>query len=129
MQQPTGEQEALAPTTVTLADVLDDDRPFITLETVEDDGFDEAFEVFKEEVGDEEMVSRGKGNNENRGIAESNEAAEWWQQPAMMPPVSKRNGDGQTVADPAPAKPVPDALPVANAADITPSTVRKTTAS
>jgi DNA-binding response OmpR family regulator/predicted regulator of Ras-like GTPase activity (Roadblock/LC7/MglB family) len=129
MQQPTGEQEAIAHTAVTLADALDDDRPFITLETVQDDGFDEAFEVFKEHVGDEEMVSRGKGNNEYSGSAENNEAAEWWQQPAVMPPVSKSNGDGQTVTDPASAKPVPDALPVANAADITPSTVRKTTAS
>src|SRR5438874_227834 len=129
MQQPTGEQEAIAHTAVTLADALDDDRPFITLETVQDDGFDEAFEVFKEHVEDEEMVSRGKGNNEYSGSAENNEAAEWWQQPAVMPPVSKSNGDGQTVTDPAPAKPVPDALPVANAADITPSTVRKTTAS
>jgi len=53
MQQPTGEQEAIAHTSVTLADALDDDRPFITLETVQDDGFDEAFEVFKEHVGDE----------------------------------------------------------------------------
>ena len=129
MQQPTGEQEAIAHTSVTLADALDDDRPFITLETVQDDGFDEAFEVFKEHVEDEEMVSRGKGNNEYSGSAENNEAAEWWQQPAVMPPVSKSNGDGQTVTDPAPAKPVPDALPVANVDDITPSTVRKTTAS
>src|SRR5436190_1857289 len=77
----------------------------------------------------EQMVSRGKGNNEYSGSAENNEAAEWWQQPAVMPPVSKSNGDGQTVTDPAPAKPVPDALPVANVDDITPSTVRKTTAS
>src|SRR5438105_2701775 len=126
MQQPTGEQEAIAHTSVTLADALDDDRPFITLETVQDDAFDEAFEVFKEHVGDEEMVSRGKGNNEYSGSAENNEAAEWWQQPAVMPPVSKSNGDGQTVTDPAPAKPVPDALPVANVDDITHSTVRKT---
>src|SRR5260370_8338736 len=129
MQQPTGEQEALAPTTVTLADALDDDRPFITLETVEDDGFDEAFEVFKEHVEDEEMVSRGKGNNESSGSAGSNEAAEWWQQPAMMPPVSKRNRDGQAVADPAPAQPVGDARSVGNGVDITPATVHKTTAS
>ncbi|TMD47443.1 MAG: response regulator [Chloroflexi bacterium] len=100
MQQPTGEQEAIAHTSVTLADALDDDRPFITLETVQDDGFDEAFEVFKEHVEDEEMVSRGKGNNEYSGSAENNEAAEWWQQPAVMPPVSKSNGDGQTVTDP-----------------------------
>src|SRR2546429_577979 len=120
--------EAIAHTSVTLADALDDDRPFITLETVQDDGFDEAFEVFKEHVEDEEMVSRGKGNNEYSGSAENNEAAEWWQQPAVMPPVSKSNGDGQTVTDPAPAKPGPDALPVANVDDITPSTVRKTTA-
>ena len=129
MQQPTGEQEAIAHTTVTLADALDDNRPFITLETVQDDGFDEAFEVFKEYVEDEEMVSRGKGNNEYSGSAENNETAEWWQPPAVMTPVSKGNSDGQTATDPAPAKPVPDAQPVANAADITPSTVRKTTAS
>jgi DNA-binding response OmpR family regulator/predicted regulator of Ras-like GTPase activity (Roadblock/LC7/MglB family) len=128
-QQPTGEHESIAHTTATLADTLDDDRPFITLETAQDDSFDEVFEVFKEHVEDEEMVSRSKGNNGNSGSAESNEAAEWWQQSAMMPPLSKRNGDGQTGIDPSPAESVPDALPVANATNITPSTVRKTTAS
>ena len=128
MQQPTGEQEAIAHTSVTLADALDDDRPFITLETVQDDAFDEAFEVFKEHVEDEEMVSRGKGNNRASGGAESNEAAEWWQQPVVMPPESKRNDDSQTGTDPSPAQPVPGALPVADATNITPSTVRKTTA-
>src|SRR6266480_149498 len=50
MQQPTGEQEAIAHTAVTLADALDDDRPFITLETIQDAGVDEAFEVFKDPV-------------------------------------------------------------------------------
>lgn len=129
LQQPTGEHEAIAHTTVSLADALDDDRPFITLETVQDDSFDEAFEVFKEHVENEEMVNKSKANNGSNGSAESNEAAEWWQQPATMPPVSKGNGDGQTGTEPSPAKPVPDALPVANATNIIPSTVHKTTAS
>ena len=129
MQQPTGEHEAIAHTTATLADTLDDDRPFMTLETAPDDSFDEVFEVFNERAEDEEMVSRSKGNNGNSGSAENDEAGEWWQQPAVMLPVSKSNDDGHIGSPPSPVEPVPDALPVADATNITPSTIHKTTAS
>jgi DNA-binding response OmpR family regulator/predicted regulator of Ras-like GTPase activity (Roadblock/LC7/MglB family) len=130
MQQSTGEyeviQKAIVHSMALSTQDLNDDRPFLTGEMAQGDGIDK---VFQEYVEDEEMVSISDGNNGNNGSVESNEATEWWQQPLRMPNASKRNGDIQTSDDPSLVKSVPDALPIANVTNITPSTVHKTAAS
>lgn len=127
MQQSTGEhdviQKAIVHSMALSAQDVYDDRPFLTGEMVHGDDIDK---VFQEHVEDEEMVSNSDGNN---GNSKSNESAEWWQQPVSMANASKRNGDIQTSDDPALSKPMPDALPIANVTNITPSTVHKTAAS
>jgi DNA-binding response OmpR family regulator/predicted regulator of Ras-like GTPase activity (Roadblock/LC7/MglB family) len=125
MQQSTGEyeviQKAIVHSMALSTQDLNDDRPFLTGEMAQGDGIDK---VFQEYVEDEEMVSISDGNNGNNGSVESNEATEWWQQPLRM-----RNGDIQTSDDPSLVKSDPDALPIANVTNITPSTVHKTAAS
>ncbi|MDQ6644378.1 MAG: response regulator [Chloroflexota bacterium] len=127
MQQSTGEheviQKAIVHSMALSAQDLNDDRPFLTSEMAQDDGIDK---VFQEYVEDEEMVSISAGNN---GSVESNDATEWWQQPARMSNASKQNGDIQTSDDPSLVKSVSDALSIANGTTITPSTVHKAAAS
>ena len=123
IQQSTGEheviQKAIVHSMALSAQDLNNDRPFLTSEMAQGDGIDK---VFQEYVEDEEMVSISDGNTGNNGSVESNEATEWWQQPVRMSNASKRNGDIQTSDD-------PDALPITNVTNITPSTVHKTVAS
>lgn len=131
MQQSTGEheviQKAIVHSMALSAQDLNDDRPFLTGEMAQGDSIDK---VFQEYVEDEEMVSISDGNTGNNGSrVESNEVTEWWHQPVRMPNASKRNGDIQTSDDPSLMKSVPDALPIANVTNITPSTVHKTAAS
>jgi len=123
LQQPTGEQEAIPQHSPSLPHIVDEDSPFITLAAAQDDAFDD---VFKEQVGNEEMVSSSNSSKGRNESTERNEETEWWQQPAKMSDLSKSNGNTQTRIDTSSEKPAPEGLPLPAAANITPSTVHKT---
>ena len=124
LQQPTGEHEAIPQHSSSLPHVVDEDSPFITLAAAQGDAFDDAF--LKEHVGNEEMVNSSNGSEGRNGSTERNEGTEWWQQPAKMPDLSKSYRNVQPGKDTSSEKPAPEDLPLPAAANITPSTVRKT---
>jgi predicted regulator of Ras-like GTPase activity (Roadblock/LC7/MglB family) len=124
LQQPTGEHEAIPQHSSSLPHVVDEDSPFITLAAAQHDAFDDAF--FKEHVGNEEMVNSSNGSEGRNGSTERNEGTEWWQQPAKKPDLSKSYRNVQPGKDTSSEKPAPEDLPLPAAANITPSTVRKT---
>jgi DNA-binding response OmpR family regulator/predicted regulator of Ras-like GTPase activity (Roadblock/LC7/MglB family) len=125
LQQPTGEQEAIPQRVPSPAYAFDDDRPFITSDTLaaaQDDDFDD---VFTEYIEDEEMARRRNGSKGSNGSTQKSEGTEWWQQPVQIADLSKSNGNNQSRIDTSSEKPAPGGLPLP-AASIIPSTVRKT---
>ena len=124
LRQPTGEHEAIPQHSLSLPHVVDEDSPFITLAAAQDNAFDDA--LLKEHVGNEEMVNSSNGSEGRNGSTERNEGTEWWQQPAKMPDLSKSYRNVQPGKDTSSEKPAPEDLPLPAAANITPSTVRKT---